>query len=142
MEEEKGFVIKDRRAFAGQDKESEAKPSKDSEPEKTRPEDPPPKDQQEARSRASDEELEHHVLPEVNFATFVVSLSSSVLVALGEIEDPATGQRTFNQQMAKHTIDILGLLEEKTRGNLTVDEENLLKNMLYDLRMRYVRARV
>jgi len=80
-------------------------------------------------------------LPEVSFSTFVLSLNASALVHLGILEDPATGQKQKNLVMGKQTIDILALLEEKTRGNLTGEEEGLLQNLLYDLRMVYVRER-
>lgn len=78
-------------------------------------------------------------LPKIDFATFVFSLNSAVLVHLGVIGDPASGESAKNLPLAKQTIDILGMLEEKTRGNLTSDEDNMLKNILYDLRIRYVR---
>jgi len=80
-------------------------------------------------------------LPEVSFSTFVLSLNASALVHLGILEDPATGQKGKNLVLGKQTIDILGLLEEKTRGNLTADEDGLLKNLLYDLRLIYVREK-
>ena len=63
------------------------------------------------------------------------------MVHLGMIEDPATGQKAKNLEIGKQTIDILGLLEEKTRGNLDKDEENMLKHMLYDLRILYVKEK-
>lgn len=78
-------------------------------------------------------------LPKIDFSTFIFSLNSSALVHLGLVEDPASGQKTKNLPVAKQTIDILGMLEEKSRGNLTDDEEKLLKNILHDLRMMYVR---
>lgn len=78
-------------------------------------------------------------LPKIDFSTFIFSLNSSALVHLGLVEDPASGQKTKNFPVAKQTIDILGMLEEKSRGNLTDDEEKLLKNILHDLRMMYVR---
>ena len=77
-------------------------------------------------------------LPEINFATFVFSLNQSALMNIGVIADPATGNRVKNLPLAKQTIDILGLLEEKTKGNLTSDEASMLKSILYDLRMIYV----
>lgn len=80
-------------------------------------------------------------LPKLDFSTFILSLNSSVLVQLGLIEDPATGQKAKNLPLAKQTIDLLALLEEKTRGNLTSDEENILKNILYELRMLYVKEK-
>ena len=80
-------------------------------------------------------------MPEVTFATFVYSLSTSALVHLGEIPEPISETMDRNLPLAKQTIDILGILQEKTKGNLTPEEENLLSSFLYDLRMRYVKAR-
>ncbi|NQT69635.1 MAG: DUF1844 domain-containing protein [Desulfobacteraceae bacterium] len=90
---------------------------------------------------ASAEDAESFQLPEINFATFIFSLNSSVLVHLGIIDDPASGKKVKNLILAKQTIDILGMLEEKTRGNLTEDEKSMLKHMLYDLRMIYVKEK-
>lgn len=78
-------------------------------------------------------------LPKIDFATFIFSLNSAVLVHLGIVEDPVVGKPAKDLPLAKQTIDLLGMLEEKTRGNLNPDEENMLKNILYDLRIRYVR---
>jgi hypothetical protein len=80
-------------------------------------------------------------LPTLNFATFIFSLNSSALVQLGMIEDPMTGEKIKNLPLAKQTIDILSMLEEKTRGNLDVDEAAMLKNILYDLRILYVKEK-
>jgi hypothetical protein len=79
-------------------------------------------------------------LPEVTFSTFVYSLSTSALVHLGEIPEPISEKMDKNLALAKQTIDILGIIQEKTKGNLTLEEENLLNSFLYDLRMRYVKA--
>lgn len=78
-------------------------------------------------------------LPAINFATFIFSLNSSALVQLGMMEDPVSGQKTKNLPLAKQTIDVITLLEEKTRGNLDPDEAVMIKNILYDLRILYVR---
>jgi len=78
------------------------------------------------------------VMPEVTFTALVMSLNTSALFHLGEISDPATGTKSQDLVLAKHTIDTLKLLEDKTRGNLNGDEQDLLKNVLYDLKMRYV----
>lgn len=90
-------------------------------------------------SAAGDAAQDQMFMPEINFATFVVSLNSSALMALGLVEDPISKQKTKNLELAKQTIDILGMLKEKTKGNLTSDEENMLKSVLYDLRMLYVK---
>ncbi len=78
-------------------------------------------------------------LPPVEFTTFVLSLSHSALMHLGEAPDPDTGGVVQkNLPLARQTIDLIAMLEEKTKGNLTGDEERLLAQILFDLRMRYV----
>jgi len=79
-------------------------------------------------------------LPEINFINFLFSLSTSALIQLGEIQDPVTQKATKNLPLAKQTIDLIIMLREKTKGNLTPDEEKLIENILYDLRIRYVKA--
>ena len=78
------------------------------------------------------------VMPEVTFTTFVMSLNTSALFYLGEISDPATGKKQQDLVLVKHTIDTLQLLEDKTKGNLNDEENDLLNNALYDLKMRFV----
>ena len=77
-------------------------------------------------------------LPQIDFATFVLSLSHSALMHLGEAPNPETNKVEQNLALAKQDIDILGMLDEKTKGNLTGDEERLLAQVLFDLRTRYV----
>jgi hypothetical protein len=74
----------------------------------------------------------------ITFSTFIFSLNTSALVHLGDYPDPATGKNELDLPLAKQTIDLIALLEEKTRGNLNKDEESLIKHILYDLRLRYV----
>ena len=76
----------------------------------------------------------------VSFAHFVVSLGSSALVHLGEMADPASGTIQKNLPLARNTIDVLGILKEKTAGNLDDDETRLLDALLFDLRQKYVTA--
>ena len=127
-EKEKGFVIKDKRVLSEED---EADAGSDS------AEDTPAGGQ---KSGAADKQADMP-LPEINFATFVASLNASALVNLGVIADPATGAKEKNLPIAKQTIDIMSMLQEKTKGNLTVDEESILKSILYDLKMMYVREK-
>lgn len=77
-------------------------------------------------------------LPVLDFTTFVLSLSHSALMHLGEAPHPETDAVQKNLPLAKQTIDLIGMLEEKTKGNLTGDEERLITQILFDLRMRYV----
>ncbi len=80
-------------------------------------------------------------LPAVDFSTFVLSLAHSTLVHLSEAPDPASGQLgTKDLPLARQTIDLISLLAEKTRGNLSGEEERLLEQLLYDLRLRYIEA--
>jgi len=138
MTEKKDFIIKDKRIFVKGDEDREEKGKKEETPPPIEEED---KTEEPEKAAAPEEDKENFQLPEINFATFIFSLNSSVLVHLGLIEDPATGEKNKNLAIAKQTIDILGMLEEKTKGNLTEDEEKMLKNILYDLRMIYVKEK-
>lgn len=86
----------------------------------------------------ADQNTEHAGMPEVTFSTFILSIGSSALVQLGEVPDPESGQMMENLLAAKHSIDILSMLQEKTKTCLDKDEEQLLDTLLYDLRMKYV----
>ena len=77
--------------------------------------------------------------PPVSFITFVLSLAQSAMVLMGEAPDPDTGAYMQNLPQAKHTIDILAMLDCKTRGNLTSEEKEVLESLLCDLRMLYVK---
>lgn len=128
-EEEKGFVIKDRRSFddKGDLKTGEEKSGKEVKKE-------------ERKQEPAKEQGRQAVLPEVNFSYFLISLSSSALLHLGEIADPQTGEKRKDLPIAKHTIDTIAMLKEKTKGNLTEEEQKALESILADLRWRYVRA--
>jgi hypothetical protein len=82
--------------------------------------------------------VSEEALPTIDFATFIISMSHSALIQLGEAANPDTQAIEPNLPLARQTIDLLGLLEEKTKGNLTGDEERLLSGVLYDLRMRCI----
>jgi hypothetical protein len=79
--------------------------------------------------------------PQIDFTTFIVSLNTSALVHLGIMEDPGSKQKAKNLMLAKQTIDILAMLEEKTSGNLASEEAGILKSILYDLRILYVKEK-
>ena len=146
-EEKKDFVVKDRRIFSQEDQETEAKEEETQAPSSTDEAAQDPSSAEEIRepeeqeTAQADKPKEQPQLPEINFPTFVVSLNASALLHMGAIEDPTTGKKTKDLPMAKQTIDILSMLEEKTSGNLTSEEENLLKNILYDLRIMYVKEK-
>ena len=92
-------------------------------------------------SRSTKSEGPHSVpLPDVNFSTFLFSLNTSALVHLGEIPEFGSGETKKDLILAQHTIDTLAMLQEKTVGNLAEDEKGFLEHILFDLRMRYVKA--
>ena len=126
--EGKGFVIKDKRSF-GEDGEL-----KDKEKEKE------VETEKEGKEEAKRGESQRPPLPEVNFNSLIFSLSSSALFHIGEIADPQTGEKKKDLQMAKHSIDIIAMLKEKTKGNLADEERQFIDSVLTDLRLRYVKA--
>jgi hypothetical protein len=124
--EDKGYTVKDRR-YQHLSEEEKARVREEEAP------------QAEAGAGAGKAEADTEIpLPEINFSAFLFSLSSAAFIHLGMIPDPHTGETAKNLPLAKQTIDLLGVLREKTRGNLTPEEENLFDPLLYDLRMKYV----
>lgn len=123
MAEEQGFVIRDRRAGGGAESPSvtgsTAQGSTGVNTPQHEPSHPAP-------------------LPPVTFSSFVISLGSSSLMLMGEQLDPQQSPMPVNLPQAKEIIDLLSVLEEKTKGNLTSDEQTVLRDMLYALRMKYV----
>ena len=87
---------------------------------------------------AGETRLEADELPQARLDLFVSGLAMEAFVALGEMPHPTTRKQAVNLRQAKYLIDLLGVLEEKTKGNLSVDEERLLTDTLYQLRMRYL----
>ena len=131
--ESKGFTIQDRRRFSpdtGEPRENAA--------------DRPATDDRQKIADEKPSQGEHHAgneaLPEINFSTFVISLSTQALMHLGEIPNPLSGNEERDVPVAKQMIDILGMLQDKTRGNLTGGEAKLIEDILFDLRMKYVEA--
>ena len=127
-EEEKGFVIKDKRSL---DDKGELKEEGQKEEIK----------REQNKEELKEEEPQKVPLPEVSLSSLVFSLSSSALLHLGEIADPQTGEKKEDFALAKHSIDTIGMLKEKTKGNLTEEEDKFLESILTDLRWRYVKAK-
>jgi len=76
----------------------------------------------------------------VDFSTHVLSLASTALIALGKLPGPEGESHPLDLETARHLIDVLGMLEHKTRGNLDEAEQKLLQSLTYDLRVAYVDA--
>jgi hypothetical protein len=123
-DDKKGFTIRDRRSTS-QSEEPKGEPSGAK------------MDPQKAEDFS--QKAPSPPLPEVDFSSFIFSLSTSALMHLGELPDPVTQNREKDLPLAKQTIDILGMLREKTKGNLGPEESNLLETILADLRWRYIR---
>lgn len=81
---------------------------------------------------------ENMQLPEVTFSTFILSLASSTLMHLGEVPNPDTGKTEKNILLAKHSVDLLNMLEDKFTNGLTDDEKKLLRDVLYEVKIKYV----
>lgn len=81
------------------------------------------------------------VMPEVTFTSFVLSLNTTALFHLGELPHPETGERKVDLELVKHSIDTLIMLQGKTSGNLDASENELLSHILYDLKMRFIKAK-
>ena len=142
-EENKGYRVEDRRFSFREEEKAEKETTKE---EKAKEEGQAAPAEEAAQAKPAEqaecrpgERRPECPLPPVTFATFVFSLNSSALIHLGELPDPASGQSGRDVGLAKQTIDLLGMLKEKTRGNLTPDEDQMLDAVLFDLRMRYLK---
>ncbi len=129
-QEKQGFTVRDRRRFS---ESGEARPESD----EGAAEDaaPPGADAAQGTPRPAPRSA---AALELNFSTFVISLSTQALAHLGDIPNPVDKQDAVDLSAAKQLIDILGVLKEKTKGNLDKAETELLDGLLYDLRIRYV----
>jgi Domain of unknown function (DUF1844) len=133
MDEEQGersFTVSDRR-FSARSESTQDRTSENAQAPPAAAERPSEASPQGARPGTAAEE--------VNFASFLISLGTQAFMHLGDIPNPLTQQREKDLPAAKQMIDLLGMLEAKTKGNLTPDEERLLQQLLLDLRLRYVR---
>lgn len=123
-----GFVVKDKR-YSGESAED-----KSDQQAKTAAE-----EKQEKSRQAQDNEYNY---PPVNFTNFVLSLSTSALFHFGDFAESEDATPQKNLPAAKQTIDILDMLNEKTKGNLDKNESSLIQGVLYELKMRYVKEKV
>lgn len=122
--EDKGYTVKDRR-YLHLSEEEKARLREEEEHKKA-----------EAPSAQATDQVP---LPEINFSSFLFSLASSAFLYLGMVPDPGSGETKRDLPLAKQTIDLLSVLREKTRGNLSAEEETLFDHLLYDLRMQYIK---
>jgi hypothetical protein len=141
-QEEKGFIVSDKRLFTPSgERVTDASP-----PEPAEPETPPPPKQEEPAAAQQPQPPPTGAdapqdLPPVDFAAFVMMLTNNVMVFLGQVPNPLTQQPQVDLAQAQHTIDIIMMLREKTRGNLTTEEDGFLQELLPQLQMAYVQAK-
>ena len=121
--EGEGFVIKDKRS------------SQISEDDATFQDEQETKDQEKKTNSSKEKETEPF---QVDFSTFIMSLTSSAFYHLGDMPDPSTGKKEVNLPAVQQTIDMLIMLREKTKGNLKEDEEKLVEQLIYELQVKYV----
>ena len=122
-EQEEGFVVRDRRGGSGPDRPPITSPALSGE--------------QPRQEAAPSDSHQSSGIP-VSFSSFVISLGSSSMMLMGEQLDPQQPPMPPNLPQAKDIIDLLSVLEDKTNGNLTTEEQAVLRDMLYALRMKYV----
>jgi hypothetical protein len=146
-EPSKGFKVQDRRRFSAEGElrpefrgsgETASPPPGESEPAGAHEPERSAEKTGGVTASSADSRMQSAPPAEITFATFLMSLSTEALVHLGEMPDPASGEHRHDLAMAQHLIDILGLLRDKTRGNLDQNEQGLLDAILFDLRMKYV----
>ena len=146
QEEQPTFKVTDRRLFNADGSPRELSPEEKLEPK--------PEVAQEAAAAAevppaatetspqADEEFTEEDLADArdpaSFVSFLMSIASNAASALGMMEHPVTHQREVDVELGKHWIDVLGMLQKKTAGNLTPQEKRMLEGLLADLRMQYV----
>jgi len=131
--QEKSFVVKDKRMFS---ESGEQRAQEEPKPES------PPKASGEPKAGPSGrqpEEEDYSSLPEISFLNFILSLSTTVMFHFGDFPDPVSRETQKNLPAAKQTIDILSMLKDKTKGNLDDHEKSLLNEILFELKMRYVK---
>ena len=130
QEEQENFRITDKRSFK---EDGESRTPDVSEKKEEKPDDEP---SSETRSDASGQDARQQ--PPIDFPSYILSYYTQGLVLLGEVPSPYSGKKEEDVEASRHTIEILTMLQEKTKGNLRKDEEQLLESVLYELRMKYM----
>lgn len=131
-EQDQSFKVTDKRSFDedGQPRENAAEQTQNRrEPEKA------PASQQ---GGAPATDAPQGTSPRIDFPSYILSYYTQGLVLLGEVPNPYTNKKEEDLEAARHTVDILGMLQEKTKGNLSSEENQLLESVLYEVRMKYM----
>jgi hypothetical protein len=139
--ENQGFKVNDRRRF-----DAEGQPRREEGSREIPPGAGEPGPSRSGEAKGGGDEWGHTAGEEAqelpaDFSTLLLSLASSAQMGLGLVPHPATGRPEKNLLQAKHAIDLLGTLQEKTQGNLSREEQQLIEALLYDLRIQFVEAK-
>ena len=130
--ESQGFTVKDKRLFredgAAREQVESQEPAKEAVPDPFKmAEEPGPKQEPPPGTGGK-----------IDFPSYILSYYTQGLVLLGEVPNPYTNKKEEDLASSRHIVDLLGLLQEKTKGNLTPEEGQLLESVLYELRMKYM----
>ena len=129
-QEEQGFRVTDKRGFREND---ETRPPESSEKIEEKP-----AGEQASSAEKPPSNQESSSRPPIDFPSYILSYYTQGLVLLGEVPNPYTNKKEEDVEAARHMIDILSMLEQKTKGNLSKEEEQLLESVLYELRMKFM----
>jgi hypothetical protein len=129
-QEEQGFRITDKRGF---NEAGEARPPETAEESQKKP-----ASEEIPKGGAASSGEEAPPRPTIDFPSYVLSYYTQGLVLLGEVPNPYTNKKEEDVEAARHTIDILSMIEQKTKGNLGKDEQQLLESVLYELRLKFM----
>jgi len=129
-QEEQGFKVTDKRGFQDEGEAQKAESAQ-------KAEEQPVKESSSAAGNIPPEQEGAPRAP-IDFPSYLLSYYTQGLVLLGEVPNPYTNKKEEDVEAARHTIDILSMLEQKTRGNLTKEEQQLLETVLYELRMKFM----
>ena len=131
-QEEQGFKVTDKRAF---DEDGERR---EEAPDKAKDQKAPANASDDISGPAAREEAPPGTGGHIDFPSYILSYYTQSLVLLGEVPNPYTNKKEEDLEAARHTVDILGMLRDKTKGNLSADEDQLLESVLYEVRMKYM----
>jgi hypothetical protein len=134
-EQSKGFQVKDRRRFT---ETGDARDDAERDESIAPTAEPPGEEAERAEAHPVRSEATEQEAGEITLSTFLMSLSTQALMCLGEIPNPVTGEPETDFAAVRELIDIIAMLQEKTRGNLDAAEARLFEKVLFDLRMRFV----
>jgi uncharacterized protein DUF1844 len=148
-ESEAGFTVKDKRKIGKEDEAPAEKAPAEEASTNEAPADDAPADESHVSEASTNEASTHEDIsdkgsaeeyPPIDFMSFIMSLSTSALIYMGEVPDPVDNEKKKIIPMAKQMIDLISMLNDKTKGNLTDDEEKYMENILFELKMVFVKA--